>query len=115
MAFTISEFWTQRLSVPARGKNTTVLKGWKHIDAGLPTFVEAPLSLGTGFGDTDPWKSGVILISAPGAVGKSTLARQIANETGAMYVDLAAADPVGANTLVGGLAENKSLRTVSAR
>lgn len=104
MAFTISEFWTQRLSVPARGKNTTVLKGWKHIDAGLPTFVEAPLSLGTGFGDTDPWKSGVILISAPGAVGKSTLARQIANETGAMYVDLAAADPVGANTLVGGLA-----------
>jgi hypothetical protein len=38
-------------------------------------------------------------------VGKTTLARQIAFETGALLVDLSKADPVGANTLIGGLAE----------
>ena len=43
------------------------------------------------------------MVSAPGAVGKSTLARQIAALTGATYVDLAVAEPVGGNTLSGGL------------
>jgi hypothetical protein len=48
-----------------------------------------------------------LLISAPGAVGKSTLARQVAFETGAVYVDLAQAEPVGSNTLVGGLVKSQ--------
>ena len=62
------------------------------------------MTSGSGFGEAAPQDSAVILVSAPGAVGKTTLARQIASETGAMFVDLATADPVGANTLVGGLA-----------
>ena len=58
----------------------------------------------SGLGNADVETSDVILVSAPGAVGKSTLARQISYSTGAMLLDLAIADPVGANTLVGGLA-----------
>ena len=105
MSFTIAEFWKKRLTVPARG-DSTVLKGWKHVER-LSTFLEAPLTLSPGFGDVNPAESGAILISAPGAVGKTTLARQVASETGAMFVDLSTADPVGANTLVGGLARTK--------
>ena len=104
MKFTIEDFWKIRLTASARG-NSDVLDGWSHINEGLHTFLEAPLTLGSGFGNTDPTESRVLLVSAPGAVGKSTLARQIATETGAMYVDLSVAEPVGANTLVGGLAK----------
>ena len=46
-------------------------------------------------------------MSAPGAVGKSTLARQIAFRTGSIYLDLAAAGPVGDNTLSGGLFQSR--------
>ena len=104
LKFTIEEFWKIRLTGSVRG-NSDVLEGWTHIDKGLHTFLEAPLTIVGGFGNTDPMESRVLFVSAPGAVGKSTLARQIASETGAMYVDLSAAEPVGANTLVGGLAK----------
>ena len=103
MTFRIIDFWKPLLSAPARGANGT-LAGWAHVESGLPTFLEAPLRLASGFGDANPEESSVILVSAPGAVGKSTLARQISLKTGAMLLDLAEADPVGANTLVGGLA-----------
>ena len=103
MEYTISKFWKDRLRAPAQGQSGKV-KGWQHVEKGLPSFVEAPIALGAGFGDTDPRMSDIILVSAPGAVGKSTLARQIASSTGAMLLDLAEADPVGANTVVGGLA-----------
>ena len=101
--FTIADFWLPRLSAPARGVNGTPV-GWAHVKAELRTFLEAPIRLSSGFGNTTPAQSGVILVSAPGAVGKSTLARQISFKTGAMLLDLAEAAPVGANTLVGGLA-----------
>ena len=103
MNFTIDGFWKKRLLVSNRGQSGLVA-GWKHIDTGLGTFLQAPLTLGEGFGDADPAESNVILVSAPGAVGKSTLAREIAHKTGAMLLDLAQAEPVGANTVVGGLA-----------
>lgn len=51
----------------------------------------------------DPGNANIIFVSAPGAVGKSTLAKQIAHETGAIYVDLAEADPVGGNSISGGI------------
>lgn len=74
---------------------------------GTPAFLEAPLEpneeLAPG---VDPMTAGVILVSAPGAVGKSTLARQVAFQTGAIYVDLALADPVGGNAMTGGLAKS---------
>ena len=66
--------------------------------------MEAPLAVSQEFtevGDAD--FSPIILVSAPGAVGKSTLARQIAFETNSIYVDLAEADVVGGNTLSGGI------------
>ena len=40
-------------------------------------------------------------------MGKSTLAKQIAFVTGSVYVDLAEAEPVGANTLSGGLMRSR--------
>ena len=103
VTFTITDFWKRRLSAHDKGSGGPV--GWQHVESGLETFVEAPLRLAPGFGDVDPKESPVILVSAPGAVGKSTLARQISFETGAMLLDLAKADPVGANTLIGGLAK----------
>ena len=101
--FTIKCFWQPRLTATSSAAAAT-LPGWRHVTEPLPTFVEAPMHTSSGFGNTDPRASGVILVSAPGAVGKSTLARQIAYQTGAMLLDLAEANPVGANTLVGGLA-----------
>ncbi|MEF9605758.1 hypothetical protein O4J55_26885, partial [Paracoccus sp. PXZ] len=69
---------------------------------------EAPLTPSDKFGEyVDADSSILILVSAPGAVGKSTLARQIASETGATYIDLAEAEPVGGDTLSGGLAKSR--------
>ena len=107
--YTIDRFWIQRLGTPAEIASTSLVKGWTFEHEGLDTFKEAPLTLSTGeFGeDVDPMRSPILLVSAPGAVGKSTLARQIAFTTGSVYVDLAKADPVGGNTLTGGLARSK--------
>lgn len=107
--YTIEDFW--RLRLPS-GQSAAfkALAGWESEVAELPTFVEAPLSKSTIYGDGgDPATSPIILVSAAGAVGKSTLARQIASATGAVYVDLAKADPVGGNTLSGGLVKSRLL------
>ena len=103
--YTIDEFWVPRLGKQPQATSPSAVKGWSFEDKGLNTFKEAPLTQSIEqFGsDADPLRSPVILVSAPGAVGKSTLARQIAFVTGSVYVDLAAAYPVGANTLSGGL------------
>ena len=106
--YTIREFWTPRLERVTKEATTSFVQGWSFQDEGLNTFEEAPLTLSTEFGgDNDPTKSSILLVSAPGAVGKSTLARQIAYETDSIYIDLADADPVGANTLTGGLARSQ--------
>ena len=107
--YTIKDFWRSRLPLkqPAAFK---ALPGWESAAPELPTFVEAPLSKSIAYGDgSDPATSPLILVSAAGAVGKSTLARQIASATGAVYVDLAKADPVGGNTLSGGLVKSRLL------
>ena len=103
MPFTLAEFWDDLLTSPVRGQDN-VVDGWNHIHERLPTFLEAPLSLSPDFGAKDLGQNDVILVSAPGAVGKTTLARELAFRTGAMLLDLAEAEPVGANTVVGGLA-----------
>ena len=101
--YTIDAFWRPRLQ-ETKSANQTDLRGWYTSIPEMPTFVEAPLSRSDNFGgEDDPDKSEIILVSAPGAVGKSTLARQIASLTGAVYLDLAEAEPVGSNTLSGGL------------
>ncbi len=106
--YTIEGFWVPRLGT-SQVTSSSLVRGWSFEDSGLSTFKEAPLSRSTEeFGDdADPMRSPILLVSAPGAVGKSTLARQIAFTTGSVYVDLAKADPVGGNTLSGGLARSK--------
>ncbi|MBF0626119.1 MAG: hypothetical protein HQL82_15090 [Magnetococcales bacterium] len=102
-AFTIKDFWQRRLPGYS-GQNLTLIPGWQCIRSGLNTFVEAPLESSSETenaisADSSP----LILVSAPGAVGKSTLARQIAFNCWAIYLDLAVAAPVGGNTISGGI------------
>ena len=100
--YNIIDFWRPTLCSDELPTLRRPLRtGWAtHID-GLSTFVEAPLMMADGFGQKIPYD--VLLVSAPGAVGKSTLAREIAAQTGAILVDLAEVRGVGAETVSGGL------------
>ncbi len=104
--FSIDDFWKKKIpEQPTKAESSR--KGWYSHSQGLATFKEAPLTPSDKFGEyVDANNSSLILVSAPGAVGKSTLARQIAYETGATYIDLAEAEPVGGDTLSGGLAKS---------
>lgn len=105
-AYTIEAFW-RVLTRESQAVPTASLAGWEVVKSPLSTFVEAPLELSEDFGKpVDPFASRVILISAAGAVGKSTLAKQVSALTQAVYVDLAKTDPVGGNTLSGGLVKS---------
>ena len=101
--FTIENFWTHRL----RASNADPIgrtKGWQLIEESGGTFKEAPLYLNDDFtSHFSPSTSPMLLVSAPGAVGKTTLAKRIAYRTGAIYIDLAQSEPVGGHTLSGGL------------
>lgn len=103
---TIEKFWKPRLRI-SRPEKTTLIPGWSIQDNGHDTFLEAPLlaneELSQGI---DLHECQILLVSAPGAVGKSTLAREICYETGAIYIDLSKAGPVGENTLTGGLVKS---------
>ena len=101
--YSIDEFWKNRISTKDAGEINEELVGWPKIKKQIPAFVEVPISLSNAYGETDPQKSSIILVSAPGAVGKTTLARQIAAVTKAILIDLAKADAVGAMTLTAGL------------
>ena len=103
--YTIEGFWKRRLTVH-RLSSGTLVQGWSLENKGLETFKEAPLTHSTEFGEADPNISPILLVSAPGVVGKSTLARQIAFATGAVLVDLSKTTPVGGNTLSGGLVKS---------
>ena len=105
--YTIEEFWKARLAAAKPNRSASLIQGWSFQDQGLDTFTEAPLTLSDEVGSEDrPTDSSVLIVSAPGAVGKTTLARQIAFATGSVYIDLAEAAPVGANTLIGGIANS---------
>ncbi len=107
MNYTIADFWIPRLGIQPYARPEGLIQGWSSLDEGLATFIEAPLTLSSEFGvDDDPITSSLLLVSAPGAVGKTTLARQIASKVNAVYVDLSEAEPVGANTLIGGIANS---------
>ena len=101
--YTMDDFWLSTMgqsSVPILMERIPV--GWAADIESLSTFIEAPLEIADGFGSEIPYP--ILLVSAPGAVGKSTLAREISARTGAILVDLANADAVGAATVTGGLA-----------
>ena len=101
--YTIEDFW-----IPSLGRKQAPIRmarapvGWTTNLNSFGQFIEAPLELSNDFG-TEPVYP-IILVSAPGAVGKSTLASQIASRTGGILLDLAEADAVGAATVTGGLA-----------
>lgn len=100
MEYSIKNFWQQRFSPLASQTPSKSLPGWIHSAAHAQSFVEAPLFLRTDFADLS---QNVWMVAAPGAVGKSTLAREICAATNAVYLDLAAAATVAGNYLVGGL------------
>lgn len=107
--FTIEGFWIPRLGVAPSPQSDDLVSGWSFEHEGPKIFLEAPLTQSLDeFGDeADPEGSPIILVSAPGAVGKSTLARQIASVTGSVYVDLAESEPVAGYTFSGGLVTSK--------
>ena len=100
LEYSIDQFWRARFAPVRAQPLSAALPGW-HADAEhSPAFVEAALSLRADFSDLS---QSVWLIAAPGAVGKSTLAREICAATNAVYLDLATATTVAGNYLVGGL------------
>lgn len=102
---TIEDFWKQRFS-SIKTATPSPVKGWNAENVEMSAFMEAPLVVNSELTSSDANKAVLILVSAPGAVGKSTLAKQIAAQTGAVLVDLAEAEPVGGNTTSGGLAKS---------
>jgi hypothetical protein len=103
MGYEIEEFWKDRLRGIRRPSPAPTLAGWLVESAPNEFFVEADLRLRPDFDDLS---AAVWFIAAPGAVGKSTLAREISARTGAVYLDLATAETVAGNYLTGGLAKN---------
>lgn len=87
-------------SVPAYNLSSTNVAGWTSAPSETASFVEPPLVTSN---ECDFQNSKIWLISAPGAVGKSTFAKQLARKTGAIFVDLAKADTIGTNYLTGSL------------
>lgn len=100
MSYSINQFWRPRFSTVLAQAPSTALPGWSTEPEQSPAFVEASLSLRQDFSDLS---QSVWLVAAPGAVGKSTLAKEICAATNAVYLDLAASTTVAGNYLVGGL------------
>lgn len=100
MDYSIDNFWGPRFASVRAQSTSARLQGWSPAVEHVTSFVEATLSLRDDFGDLS---QSVWMIAAPGAVGKSTLAREICAKTKAVYLDLATAATVAGNYLVGGL------------
>ena len=102
---TIEEFWRHILPGRTQVNVAGLVKGWEANREPMPGFTEAPLILNRELSDaeTDLSECSMILVSAPGAVGKTTLAKGICARAGAVYVDLAQAATVGGYALSGGL------------
>lgn len=100
MEYSIDQFWRPRFAQIRAQTPSTALPGWDAAPHHPSAFVEAALSLRADFNDLS---QNVWLIAAPGAVGKSTLAKEICAATNAVYLDLATATTVAGNYLVGGL------------
>jgi len=86
--------WTVRLTsatVPGESRQP----GWLVDNREDAAFVEPTLKIRYG----DPSTARVLVIAAPGAVGKSTFARSISAHANAVLVDLAQTEPLGGNFL----------------
>ena len=104
--FAIGNFWDHRVEGSVRNGTAALIQGWSFQIHGLETLREVPLTLSDELGTRDdPAESSLLLASAPGAVSKTTLAKQIAFSTDSVYIDLSEAAPVGANRLIDGVDE----------
>ena len=97
--FTIERDWSRRLSTAVMPEHSSQA-GWLIDGSAEPAFVEPTLRIVNG----DPQLSRLIVVAAPGAVGKSTYARTLGAATRSVVIDLARTDPLGGNFFVGGLA-----------
>ncbi len=75
--------------------------GFAYVERGLPEFIGPDLALSVEA--DEPSKPSIMIISAAGAVGKSTLARQVGFRKRAPIWDLAQAAAVGGNSMNGQL------------
>lgn len=100
MEYSIDQFWLPRFAPVRAQAPSAALQGWHVTPEHSSAFVEAALSLRPDFSDLS---QSVWLVAAPGAVGKSTLAKEICAATNAVYLDLATATTIAGNYLVGGL------------
>jgi hypothetical protein len=98
-SFTIEEFWQPMFHSVQRVASPNFPAGWSSPQPSQ-WFIEPDLTLRPDWGSP---KAPILLIAAPGAVGKSTLARNVCARTGMLLVDLAKSDTVGGNFLTGGL------------
>ena len=70
-----------------------------YVERAIPTFIPPNLAITEGGDSSRPVQA--IIISAPGAVGKSTLGQAIASRKNALFWDLAKSGVVGDRTLDG--------------
>ncbi|MBX3384500.1 MAG: hypothetical protein KF864_13440 [Phycisphaeraceae bacterium] len=99
-----SEFLSQLPNCPGPGILPVAIEnaaGFQYVSQSLPEFIGPNLTHGTQI--DQPSAPRVVIISAAGAVGKSTLAREIALRQGAPLWDLAQAAAVGGNSVSGQL------------
>lgn len=103
------DFWTRRLR-GASSPSSSSLSGWHPCSDALEGFVEPNLTCLEGNPDT----ASIIIVAAPGAVGKSSFARQLSNKVSFSLVDLALTAPLGGNFFKGGLANAFGFDALSA-
>ena len=104
MTYSLANFWLPRLEKLKPQTTSILTQGWSIEPQGSRSFIEADLILRPDLGDVN---TPIWFVAAPGAVGKSTLAKEISAKSGAIYLDLARADTVAGNYLTGGLVKNK--------
>jgi hypothetical protein len=107
--FTIDNYWTRRLQGANRPKQSQ-LEGWSARPEIVEGFVEPELTLREG----DPETAKILIVAAPGAVGKSSFARHLGQTVNFAIVDLAQTSPLGGNFFKGGLANAFGLDALSA-
>jgi len=112
MGSSIDDFWMGKFAGLRSKQSIKPLAGWADDCIHDESYVPARLSPREGFNDLTQV---VWLIGAPGAVGKSTLAKEICVATGATYLDLAQAATVAGNYMVGGLVYTELLTSWTAK
>ena len=107
--YTIDDYWSRRLQGASRPQQSQ-LAGWSAFPEPVDGFIEPELTLREG----DPETAKILVVAAPGAVGKSSFARHLGQTVNFATVDLAQTSPLGGNFFKGGLANAFGLNALSA-